>query len=72
MKRKIKASNALTKDLDIEVLFAQYRQKMPVFPMSVEQRAAQFLPFAALNGFEKSIQSVTESQNELSEHQPIL
>lgn len=44
----------------IDNLFKQYRQKIPVQPMAIEQRAAQFLPFAALNGFEESIQLAKE------------
>lgn len=46
----------------IDQLFKQYRQKIPVSPMSMEQRAAQFLPFAALTGFEESIQLASENQ----------
>lgn len=34
----------------------QYYQKyFPVFPMSLDHRAAQFAPFAALNGFAEAI-----------------
>ncbi len=32
-----------------------YQKYFPVFPMSLDHRAAQFAPFAALNGFAEAI-----------------
>lgn len=32
-----------------------YQKYFPVFPMSLDHRAAQFAPFAALNGFAETI-----------------
>lgn len=32
-----------------------YQKYFPVFPMSLNHRAAQFAPFAALNGFAEAI-----------------
>nr|WP_248628348.1 YolD-like family protein [Enterococcus cecorum] len=34
---------------------SMYRRHFPVYPMSMENRAAQFVPFAALTGFSDAI-----------------
>lgn len=55
------------------LVHVDYQQHLTQPRMTVNQRAAIFLPFAALSGFEEKIQTVTnQHRNQVKKKAPVI